>query len=360
MSYLTVVRPEEIEPELKRTWESLAKTNKTRACLFNLIVYAHLNPRSDFIRIRVQKIIEKFPCRILFISHDLNSKKDYLKTAISVVSPKEEDSHTACDQIDIGVSGKDIAKVPFVVLPLLLPDLPVHLLWAEDPCNEDPLFQKLASFSSRLIFDSETSEHLYLFASTLLSFHEKGKEIADLNWARTESWRDLIAASFFSEERLSQLENASSIKIEYNAEETPFFCHFKIQALYLQAWLASRLKWEWEKVKIKKGDTYIQYSKSAFLLAPTKRQDLMAAGIVSLTLETENKEVFHFHRSKENPHEVIVEIASSEKCDLPYHFILGKDLSGLSLIKEITYKGTSEHYLDALRTVTHIQNPKIC
>ncbi len=360
MTFLTVVKPHEIEPELQKIWESLAKTNKTRACLFNLIVYAHLNPRSDFIRVRVQKIIEKFPCRILFICHDVNAKKDYLKTAISVVSPREEDSHIACDQIDIGVSGKDLVKVPFVVSPLLLPDLPVHLLWAEDPCPENPLLQKLASFSSRLIFDSEASEHLYLFAQTLLSFHEKGKEIADLNWARTESWRDLIAASFFSKERLSQLESASSIKIEYNAEETPFFCHFKIQALYLQAWLASRLKWEWEKVKVKKGDTHIHYSESVFLLTSTKRKDLMAAGIVSLTVETEKKEVFHFYRSKENPHQVIVEIANSEKCDLPYHFILGKDLSGLSLIKEITYKGTSSHYLDALRMLTAIKNPKVC
>lgn len=46
MSMQTLVSPENIESTLVTIWEGLAKKNKVRACLFNLVVYTKRDPRS--------------------------------------------------------------------------------------------------------------------------------------------------------------------------------------------------------------------------------------------------------------------------------------------------------------------------
>lgn len=364
MTYYTLVKPADIESQLLRIWEDLAKVNKTRACLFNLIVYAKMNNRHDYIRRRVQKIIDEYPCRILFITSDPDSSKDYLKTAVSVAFPAGEDSSIACDTIDIGVGGKSEKNVPFVILPHIIPDLPVYLLWTEDPAQKHALFAPLEKLALRLIFDSESSDHLYGFAETLIKLAGQ-KEIADLNWARTESWRDLLAAQFYSEEKLNLLKTASSIQILYNSHESEFFCHLKIQALYLQAWLASRLGWKLKSVKTKKGTIVITYTHSrkkevVFELIPTNIPELTSGAIVSFLLETEKKEKFFFYREKDKPYQVSISLSTLEQCELPTHFIIGKDVSGLSLSKEINYRGTSQHYVNTLKLLTGLKNPKIC
>src|SRR5207302_1540893 len=98
--------------------------------------------------------------------------------------------------------------------------------------------------ASRIIFDSEAADSLLAFSKKIVSLHKSGIDTADLNWARTEGWRDLIASLFHSGERLDQIKE---LKLIYNARETEFFCHLKVQSMYLLAWLASRLHWKFQK-----------------------------------------------------------------------------------------------------------------
>ena len=164
MTVQQIVAPERIETELIKIWEELAKENKMRASLFNLIVFNRLSARTDYIRSIVQKVVEKFPCRTLFVSQDPDAKQTYLKTAVSVVIPKAEESTVACDQIDIGVAGSELERVPFLLLPHILPDLPIYLLWAEDPSQPHPLFSPLIRLATRIIFDSESADNLLSFS----------------------------------------------------------------------------------------------------------------------------------------------------------------------------------------------------
>src|SRR3990167_10302416 len=102
MTVQQIVEPAMIEAQLMKIWEELSK-EKTRACLFNLIVVNRLSERTDYIRNIVQKVSEKYPCRVLFITLDPTSTTSYLKTAVSVVGS----GTIACDYIDIGVAGPD-------------------------------------------------------------------------------------------------------------------------------------------------------------------------------------------------------------------------------------------------------------
>ncbi|HSX27050.1 MAG TPA: glucose-6-phosphate dehydrogenase assembly protein OpcA [Chlamydiales bacterium] len=337
MTIQQIIDPAKIESELIRLWEGLAKENKMRACLFNLIVFNQLSARTDYVRSIVQKVIGKFPCRVLFISYDPDAKQAYLKTAVSVVTPKNEES-IACDHIDIGVAGHDLKRIPFLLLPHIIPDLPVYLLWTEDPCKENSLFDALAKLSHRLIFDSECADNLIAFSEKVLALHKTGIEIADLNWARTEGWRDLLTSTFDAPDRQEALKHLASVQITYNAKETEFFCHLKVQSIYLMSWLSARLKWKIEPEK---------------KIEPTRWEKLGPGTIVSVELKTTDEQLFQCMRLPDQYHYVGIQISTLEKCELPFQFLLGKTATGQSLVQEITRKETSAHYLEMLKELTH-------
>ncbi len=340
MSTQLLVEPGQIETGLLKLWEELAK-EKMRACLFNLIVFNELSPRTDYIRDIVQKVSEKYPCRVLFISSDPESPNSYLKTAISVVG----NGNIACDYIDIGVSGSDIEKVPFLLLPHILPDLPISLLWTEDPSLEHPLFPPLSKLATRIIFDSESTDHLSDFAKTILKLNETGMDIADLNWARIEGWRDLLASLFHSGERLDQIEE---LRLTYNARKTESFCHLKVQSMYLLAWLSSQLGWKFQKSK---KELEFTFQKERAEIRSVLWEKLGSGTIISADLTTRDGHLYQCARIPTQYHHVLIQLSSQEKCELPYSYVLGKTATGQSLVKEIITQGTSQHYLNMLKEI---------
>ena len=361
MTTQQIVNPSQIESELVHIWESLDKTNKMRACLFNLIVFNQLSSRTDYIRNIVQKIIDTFPCRVLFVSHDNDPSKSYLKTAVSVMAAQGKSS-TVCDDIDIGVAGSDWERVPYVILPHIVPDLPVYLLWAEDPSETHPLFQPLAKLATRIIFDSESADSLFGFAQSLLTFKEqKGLDIADLNWARLEGWRDLLASTFDSKERLGDLHDVKEIFITYNARETEFFCHLKIQAMYMLALLSARLGWRFQSVEGQKGSYRFHFDHGiSATIESCFWPDLGSGSITSMGITSNRQAHYHFVRNQKQLHQVTVHISTAERCELPYQFILGKSQIGQSLVREIFLKGTSHFFLQMLHQLTLLDKEKIC
>jgi glucose-6-phosphate dehydrogenase assembly protein OpcA len=361
MTTQQIVPPHQIESELLRIWDSLDKTHKTRAGLFNLIVFNQLSSRTDYIRKIVQKIIDTFPCRVLFVSHDPDPSKNYLKTAVSVIASEGKNA-TVCDDIDIGVAGSDWERVPYVILPHILPDLPVYLLWAEDPSKPHPLFQPLATLATRIIFDSESADSLFGFSQTLLALKEKkGWDIADLNWGRLEGWRDLLTSTFDSRQRIEDLRDIKELTIAYNARETEFFCHLKIQAMYLLALLSSRLGWKFQSVRKKdKKYCFCFENNIEATIESTFWQDVSPGTILSMDVATSKESHYHFIRNPKLPHQVTVQISTQDRCELPYQFILGKTPMGQSLVREIFLRGTSSFFIQMLHQLTILDKEMIC
>lgn len=355
MTTQVLVTPENIEQELIKIWEPLSKENKMRASLFNLVVFNKLSKRTDYVRSIVQKVVEKFPCRTLFITEDPDTKNSYLKTAVSVLIPNET---IACDLIDIGVAGKEIEKVPFLILPHILPDLPVYVLWTEDPSLEHALFVPLTKLATRMIFDSESADNLLSFAKTLLLLKEKTNiDIADLNWARTQGWRNLIASVFDTAEKFHDLAEITQLKITYNARESEFFCHLKIQAMYLLAWLSSCLDW---KLKSSDKNLHFKFEKTEASIDSVFWEKLGSGTVISTEMTTSKGDHFQAARIKERYHYVLIHYSSPNSCALPYEFVMGQTKTGFSLVNEICMKGTSQHYLEMLRELVIIDKDQIC
>lgn len=353
MTIQQIVSPENIETQLVKIWEELSKENKTKASLFNLVVFNKLSKRTDYVRNIVQKVVEKFPCRTLFITEDPESKESFLKTAVSVLMPSNT---VACDLIDIGVAGSNLEKVPFLILPHFIPDLPIYILWTEDPSIEHPLFTPLTKLATRIIFDSESADSLLSFAKTILALKEKTNlEIADLNWARTQGWRNLIASVYDTPEKFKNLSEIKTLKFSYNSRESDFFCHLKIQAMYLLAWLSSRLGWK--LISCNKNLTF-QFQNTTAQIESSPWEKLGSGTVISTEMTTSNGDHFKAERVKDRYHYVSIQYSSPTSCALPYEFLLGQTATGQSLVSEICTKGTSSHYLDMLKNLIILDKDK--
>lgn len=348
------VSPADIQRELDRIWESLETKNVARACLFNLIFYTQKNHRSAYIQRLAQKVVEKFPARVIFVTVDKTTKDDFLKTEVSILSSSQFD--IACDYISIEAGGPSHERVPFLVLPHILPDLPVYLVWGEDPSKGDPMCYQLEQFANRLIFDSESTDNLSRFALSLLEHRAKTcADIADLNWARIESWREMLSTAFYSTDCLEQVQRSKKIEITYNAQETTFFCHTEIQAVYLQAWLACQLGWKFQKVQRDKGSLTFFYEGTSgpveIALTTAQIAKLPPGLILSVEIATADEEHFSFKCDLEYLHQITYLHSTKSECSLPAHYIFTKAESGHSLVKEICHRGSSEHFLKVLNLV---------
>lgn len=352
-----LIPPSEIQSELTRIWDSLQGTNKMRASLFNLIFYLPKTERTPYLLTVAQKVIEKFPSRIIFITADKDTKEDILQTRVSVIPAMQGESDIACDRIEIDVSKNNESKVPFLILPHILTDLPVYLIWAEDTTLDNPLLPKLEKLASRLIFDSECAEKLSLFAQKLLKFYESSNcDIADLNWGRMESWRDLLSSTFYSPERLDNLKNSRTMQIFYNAQESASYCHTAIQSIYLQGWIACQMGWKLKTLKKEKGAFTFLYEKPngpvEILIYPEKYTDIHPGAIVSVDLTTTDDVHFSFGRNLEMPHQVSMRFSTLKECAIPLKYMFAKAESGQSLVREISHKGTSTHFLNLLKLLS--------
>lgn len=315
-----------------------------RASLFNLIVVAQKNDRCAYLRTITRKVTERFPCRVIFIL--LCDDLEELKVQVSATTGNSGVGNIACDMIEIESPPSQTSKIPFLILPHFLPDLPIYLLWAQDPLASAPLLSELQKWATRFIYDSEVTDNLPLFAQTVLAQSKKaGREVADLNWARTENWRELLAATFYSSARLSSLQQAQILQIDYNDFQTPFFCHTQIQALYLQAWLAARLGWKLSHVK---GSVWT-YETCEVSLHPKKDPHLPPGTVLSMEISSKDQTHFSFHSDPDHPYQIRTLFCDEEKCDIPSRYVFSKSQTGLSLVNEIYHSAPSSHFSQVLQ-----------
>jgi glucose-6-phosphate dehydrogenase assembly protein OpcA len=347
-------------PITKNNWTDKKQTGSliNRACLFNLIIYTNESRRASYFLDIVRLITAKFPCRIIFIWSDDSAKEPYIRVRQALDS-NEGGLHSNSDQFLIEASKERLDRVPIIILPYLVPDLPIYLFWGQDPTTENTILPHLQKYATRLIFDSESCDNLKLFSQNMITRSESSPiEITDMNWARIGSWRDVLAQAFDTQERIEQLSSSKQITITYNDRPSDISLHPTTQALYLQAWLASQLKWEFDKWE-KEGRSIRVYYRSGknlikVILQGETRLDIQAQEI--LKFEAEDPANFSLSLTLKSDNQVIVHCNTIDRCELPFTVFLPSLWSGKNFIQEIFYKKTSNQYFRMLRYISWINN----
>ncbi len=344
-----------IQAEISRLLKSQPNNDGAKACLFNLIVYTHEPRRTQYFKGLVKMIMSRFPCRVIFIQGDPSSKTNELKVQVSTEKSQDERG-IVCEQIFIEASGQDINRVYFLLFPLFVPDLPIYLLWGQDPTTEYTILPHLQYFATRLIFDSETTEDLQQFSRDMLNrLNSSPIQIVDMNWARIGGWREVLAHIFDSPERFAQLTEATQIEIIYNNRPSEFFSHPETQAIYLQAWLASRLGWQFKHAE-KEGHFQVLYYQSGQMthqirLIPKVDLEFESESLLGINIAGGDYES-HLNRIKSD--QVQVHSSNQYQCAVPFVLLMPTLRSGRSFMQEIFYQKVSHQYISMLRLISLI------
>lgn len=347
----------DINAELTRLWDTEQGQNKVRASLFNLILYVQKNKRAEHYKNLVKSVVSKFPCRVILILSDPDPKESYLRTSVSTETIGEGELQIFCEMIQIDVAGSLVQRVPFIILPQILPDLPVYLLWTQDPSTESAILPHLEPIANRIIFDSESTYDLQAYSRGVLSLtHRFHCQIGDLNWSVLSGWRQIISGVFDTPECLLSLVQTKIMRIYYNKLSTEEHRHAECEAAYLQAWVASRLNWKFQMLENNEGNIRLTYSRptsqAVVLLVPQEVSELPSGTILSVEIESmRNKDHYSFKRHP-NTRQVFIQHSDHDCCDLPYcSYLLGHE-EGQEIIDEIFYPSGGRHYQEMLEILT--------
>lgn len=333
---------------------SLPPPSAQKPSLFNLVVYTHEPRRAAYYEDIVRMVTSQFPSRVIFIRVEEQAKTPYLKINI----PPNETESLQNDQILIDVAGEDINRVGSIILPNLIPDLPLYLLWSQDPSKEKNILPYLQKYATKLIMDSQCCADIQSSSRSILSYAKSAqKEITDMDWASIRSWREIVAESLNSQERIDKLNSCKEIRILYNNRSSDITLHPETQAFYLQAWLASQMNWKFiksEKMNSHFVLTYQSLSNQVQIkLEGEDRHQLPPEEI--LLFEATNEENFLCSLTRTTSDQVLVHFNTIDRCELPYTLHYTNILSGRNFMKEIFYKKTSSQYFNMLELISNMK-----
>lgn len=354
-------------PNIEEALNTLSSGSKDvltspKACLFTLVIFARETRRVNYLQGLVETILDKFPCRIIFIQGDDQSTVSYCHATVSNVisggSTASSGTAVTCDQIVIKASKDQLFRIPYIVIPHLVPDLPIYLLWGHNPFEERDIFPQLQAYASRVIFDSECSDNISLFCKEMLeSLNTLKMDIMDVSWALVSGWRDMLNQLFDTSEKIKQLYKIKSVIIHYNCSTTETMLHPEIRALYLQAWLACRLEWEYISTDWFDGSIVIAYRgpvhPAVIALSPEHHSELPPGAISSIDIATSEGQSYVILR-KPTLSQALVHSSSKDTCDLPFTLSLPNVHKGMGFMREIFFSKLGTHYADMLQVLSKI------
>jgi len=191
-----------------------------RATTLNLVVYAETDDHVNRISDAILTIGGSRPLRALIAV----PVEDRLRATVSSSCWTGAGGHEVCsEQVVIRAAA---AALPSAIVGLLIPDLPVFVLWQGAVGDRRDLLERLAREATRLIVDSDecglaATESVSLIAPAM----------ADLAWTRLVPWREAVAAFADTHDGLRALRHAMALEVRGPANE----------ASLLAGWLRSRL-----------------------------------------------------------------------------------------------------------------------
>jgi hypothetical protein len=356
MTFSKESTPETLEEDMASLWQGQEELEKAHACLFNLVVYAECKVSADYLKQCLQSLMEKFPCRVLFVYQCPALPPNTLKVKVSMeYVGKTTGDLVACDFIDFLFSPDQQKKVPYLLLPHFLPDLPVYMLSSEVPTLDDETLAALRQMTTRIIFDGSFMKSISHFTEEILPKVSSGKlEYIDWNWVQLAGWREILLQIMDTEQRIHQLSQTKSFEITYNTHGAMGSQRTESQALYIVAWLASRLNWSPKGMKVDGQKFDLLFSGPSkdvcIKLTPLEDPEQLPGEILKIDLSTWNDHFFLFMR-KEKQFQVIVHISTLDTCELPIALPLTHSNHGYRFWRDIFYQPVSNHYIEMLKVL---------
>lgn len=332
---------------------------RTHASLFTLVLCTQKHACDLFFRKTIDSIISKFPGRIIAITREPEAKEPYLNVR---VEGAPIGASLFCEKIFIDVGGSYEERVPSLVLPHILSDLPAYLIWSGIP----PLDYPLLSYAKRVIIESETTSNL---KSSLMELAHLIKvlpcELSDLTWSSTEGWRKILV-DIFKEDEGRALNELKDLTITYYNAPSNLTAFPGLRALYVQGWLALYQNWQFLSVNKDKGNLVLEYQstfgKHRVTLhpeAPIEPLPLPMGAITSLELESDYLDAHWVCKRNPSKPQVFVQYSDKKHCHLPTVTALTGAKEGEEIIEELFRPQPQGSYLKVLELLSKMPLPSL-
>ncbi|MCK5944166.1 MAG: glucose-6-phosphate dehydrogenase assembly protein OpcA [Planctomycetes bacterium] len=136
------------------------------------------------------------------------------------------------EQLVLRVPSGDVHRVPGLLRPLIIDDLPSHLLWSLPWPADERRLDALAELCQHAIVDSRTFGNPARELPKLQARRARGARLTDLSWLRLQPWRRALAEAF---DRLSWQQGADVRGTIRHGRAA------RAAALLLDEWLHERL-----------------------------------------------------------------------------------------------------------------------
>ncbi len=242
-----------IERELAALWKEAGHVAPgetlppvMNACLLNMLVCCPEPALADRVTKTIAEVTRVHPARVLMAIVDPRAAGDSLQASITAhcaLAPSAgRGRQVCCEEISILASLAALPRLPGVLLPLLLPDLPVVLWWPDEPHLEWPVARGLTGAADLIIVDSRR------FGDPAAQYRRLAalaRPIADLSWQRLRGWRELAAGMFDGQAFEEYPARIERVMVESTGGPAPARGDrtFWAEGMLLGAWAASRLKW---------------------------------------------------------------------------------------------------------------------
>jgi glucose-6-phosphate dehydrogenase assembly protein OpcA len=242
-----------LEKQLAAMWretaarESAGKSEVTRVCVANLVVYAPDAVARPQLAELIAEVAAQTPSRVILLRVDRSAAPRLDANVSACCRPALKGRRQLCgEQVTIEAGGTMVESLASAVEPLLVPDIAAFLWWQDMPNREDNLFSRLVEMVDRVVIDSAAFDRPradLLSVARLVASRGGAMRLSDLNWGRLTSWRSLVADFWDVPEYRVHLNALEGVEIEY---EPSHFAPAEVaaQALLAAGWLASRLGWQ--------------------------------------------------------------------------------------------------------------------
>lgn len=256
-----------IEREVQRLWREVSERPEavlgegvaapvTRICTLTLLAVASTERTALRMTDVIGHLVAQHPCRSILLRLR-DDAEDRLEAFIALHCGRGAPGRApvCCEQITVEAAGRALARVPGLIFPLLVPDLPVYVWWPEEvPYGGGPsgdVLRRLIEVADALVVDSGTlAEPVEALAGLAALARPLPRGLRDLTWGRLTPWRDLLAQTFDPEPMAAALDRVDQVHIVSSgpAGTQP------VGGLLLLGWLGSRLGWEPEGPAVRTGD----------------------------------------------------------------------------------------------------------
>jgi len=211
---VTAVSPASIERELAQLRaEEAGEQAGVRTHIVDLVAYADDPVLADEIAVSIAGLRHSRPSRAL-ITCGRTDVDEVRAEATVFCSPMQEGGKAiVCSEVvrlDGPAAGDGLASM---AASLLLPDLPVFLMWVAPPDFERPVFRSLRPLATRLVTDSTRFPETLDRLGALIA--QDREVVTDLAWTKITGWREVVAAIFDDPEHRDALGQLERVSIDY-------------------------------------------------------------------------------------------------------------------------------------------------